>query len=524
MSLRPRTPRVPVAAATVSVASATALLRALAGLACLSLFGPALAAGGAVGFTLGIANEVVVGAWNPLRVETRDLPRSTLTVMLDVGTLRDGEVPIELTFELSGGGGVNAFETELFVPPFRSLAWRVTIADRVVGSGSLAGRETDARPLDLVLAARAPAGHAAISRAVGGAARLVEVTLSDLPASPAAYDGVRSLTIEGSAPVDAVVAAAVAGASVVLAGGRGALAGPLAALVPEAGATALGAGRVTLVDAPLVEAAVAAIGGVGTLGRAGQLLAAVLEEPLVSAPRQAPVATMLIGSVVYALLALVAVRLGGAPGLLASLIVAVFCGFGAWQALRPAPPPYIGSVALAQVGGPLAVIHEAIESLTLPSAVLEFPAGAAPVRPQPYFGSAEAVSVPAAAWRSVTVRLPPRAVGAPFSVAGNSVRNEASAPLTDVYVTGLGAQPDLAPGRGMDLVAGELGAYPDRYRALVPSLPDRTLVATSGCVAGQRCVVWLAALGAAVVPGADGPQPLGALASLRTRWSWTGSP
>lgn len=95
---------------------AAAVARLLALLACLVACGVGSAAGTAVGFTLGIADEVVIGAWNMLRVETRDLPRSTLALLLDVGTLRDGEVPVELTFELSGGGGVNAFETELFVP------------------------------------------------------------------------------------------------------------------------------------------------------------------------------------------------------------------------------------------------------------------------------------------------------------------------------------------------------------------------------------------------------------------------
>lgn len=486
------------------------VVRALALLACLVVCGTVSAAAGAVGFRLGIANEVVIGAWNMLRVETRDLPRSTLTLMLDVGTLRDGEVPVELTFELSGGGGVNAFETELFVPPFRSLSWWVTTAERVVASGSLAGRETDGRPLDLVLTSRGPVPRAVIANAVGGAARLVEVTLSDLPASPAAFDGVRSLTVEGSAPVDSIVAAAVAGASVVLAGGREALAGPLAALVPETGVATIGAGRVAVLDLPVVEAAVAAIGGAGNLGRPGQLLVAVLAEPLVGTPRQAPVGAILIGSVIYAVMALVAIRLGGAPGLLASAIVAAFSAFGAWQALRPPPPPYVGAVALAQVGGPLAVMHEALESLTLPRALLAFPAGAAPVRPQSYSGSARSVSVPAPAWRSVTVRLPPRAVGAPLAVVGRTVRNDSSVPLTGVYVTGLGAQPDLAPGQTVELAPGEVGAYPALYLALVPALPDGTLVASSGCAGEGRCVVWLATVGAAAAPEAVAPEALAA--------------
>lgn len=487
---------------------AAAVARLLALLACLVACGVGSAAGTAVGFTLGIADEVVIGAWNMLRVETRDLPRSTLALLLDVGTLRDGEVPVELTFELSGGGGVNAFETELFVPPFRSLSWRVTTAERVVASGSLAGRETDGRPLDLVLASRGPASRAAIANAVGGGARVVEVSLSDLPVSPAAFDGVRSLTVEGSAPVDAVVAAAVAGASVVLAGGRDALAGPLAALVPQTGVATLGAGRVAVMDLPVTEAAVAAIGGAGNLGRPGQLLAAVLAQPLVATPRQAPVGAILIGSVAYAVLALVAISLGGAPGLLASVIVAAFSGFGAWRALRPPPPPYVGAVALAQVGGPLAIMHEALESLTLPRAVLDFPAGAAPVRPQAYSGSALAVTVPSPAWRSVTVRLPPRAVGAPLAVLGRSIRNDSSVPLTSVYVTGLGAQPDLAPGQVADLIPGEVGAYPDLYLSLVPALPDGTLVASSGCVGDQRCVVWLATVGTGAAPEAGTAEAL----------------
>jgi len=454
----------------------------------------ARAADAAAVFTLGVANQVVAGAWNHLRVETRDLPPSTLTLAIDVGTLREGEIPVNVTHELRGGGGVFTYETDLFVPPFRSLAWRVATADRVLASGSLSSRESDPRALVLGLADHRASAAAGELRAAVPGARFVSVRPSDLPVTPASYDGVSVLLVDHPAPpLDALVAAAVAGARVVFVGGGANLSPSLQALLGDGAAARLGAGTLSL--APDDGRAAPQEADLATL-RPRELLLAALAEPLVDYPESVPVGSLLIASAAYALLVLALLRFGGGPGLISALLVAVLVGLGGWRALRPPVPPYESSVAVGVIGGQLALLHEARESVTLPPAVLDFEAGAGPARPQAYTADDGGVHVPTRAWRSVTMLLPPRVVSAPITVDGLTIRNASRLTLTNLYVTGLGAQNDLAPGATARLAEGEIGAFPDRYDSLVPLLPDGTLVAQSGCDGEGTCVLWLADTGA----------------------------
>lgn len=450
------------------------------------------AATGPVDFTIGVANQVVAGAWNPVRVVTRDLPHSTLTMVIDVGTLKDGEVPVVITHELRGGGGVNQFETDLYVPPFRSLTWRVATNSRVVASGSLGSRESDSRPLVLVVSERMSVGQDGAILAAWPGARLVEVVPSDLPFTPAAYGGVSAVVVaHQAAPVEALVAAAVAGARVVVAGAAGQVPPGLRDLMGETGTTSLGAGLVTSTFPTGVE------GDDLIAPRPSELLAPVLAQPLVEGPKPTPLSVVLAGSVAYAVLLLALLRFGGAQGLLSSILVVGLVGVGAWLAVRPAAAQYQGSIAVGVVGGALALIQEAQETLTLPPAALEFGAGASAVKQQPYTADDNGIRLPTAAWRSALVRLPPRAVSAPFTVHGSVISNRSARPLQGTYVIGLGAQNDVAPSGTAALAPGELDAYPQHlaaiYAGLTTLLPAGTLITSSGCGAQSGCVIWLAA-------------------------------
>ncbi|HRP47149.1 MAG TPA: hypothetical protein PLT07_06330, partial [Trueperaceae bacterium] len=154
-------------------------------------------------------------------------------------------------------------------------------------------------------------------------------------------------------------------------------------------------------------------------------------------------------------------------------------------------------IAVGVVGGPLALIQEAVEALTLPPAALEFAAGASTVPQQPYSADDTGVRVPTAAWRSALVMLPPRAVSAPFSVAGSTITNRSARSLHGTYVIGLGAQNDVAPNELAALTPGELEAFPPHlaaiYTGLTPLLPHGTLITSSGCELQSGCVIWLAA-------------------------------
>lgn len=456
------------------------------------VWGVTHAATGPVEFTIGVANQVVAGAWNPVSVVTRDLPQSTLTMVIDVGTLKDGEVPVVITHELRGGGGVNHLETDLYVPPFRSLAWRVATSSRVVASGSLGSRESDARPLVLAVSERMNAAQANAVREAWPAARLVEVVPSDLPFTPAAYGGVSAVVVAHRAvPVEALVAAAVAGAQVVITEAAGQVAPGVADLLGEAGTTNLGAGLLTYSFPGQ------AAGDQPLWPQSGELLATVLAQPLVVGPRPTALSAVLVGAVAYAVLLLALLRFGGVQGLLAGILVVGLVGAGAWLAVRPPAAQYRSSIAVGVVGGPLALIQEAVEALTLPPAALEFAAGASTVPQQPYSADDTGVRVPTAAWRSALVMLPPRAVSAPFSVAGSTITNRSARSLHGTYVIGLGAQNDVAPNELAALTPGELEAFPPHlaaiYAGLTPLLPHGTLITSSGCELQSGCVIWLAA-------------------------------
>lgn len=162
---------------------------------CLALLWALLASTVALGqapsarFSLGVAGQPVADAWNPLRLELRDAPPATLTLQIDQGTLRSGELPLTVSHAVRGGAGISVFETTVYLPRFARLAWRLATPDRVLASGSVEGREADARPLDLLLSNLPGSYRAAYATAYGPGARLADVVASDLPSEPAAtYD------------------------------------------------------------------------------------------------------------------------------------------------------------------------------------------------------------------------------------------------------------------------------------------------------------------------------------------------
>lgn len=461
-------------------------------------WGCAAAAEQQASVVIGVGNQLVAGAWNPLRVVTRDLPAGTFTAVLDVGTLKGGEVPVTVSHELRGGGGVHTLETDLYVPPFRSVAWRVVTGDRVVASGSLGSRDSDERPLVLMLLERGAPLPAVGAGSEWAGARLVEVTPADLPVTPAAYGGVVGLLVaHPDPPLEALVAAAVAGAKVVLSGEPSTYPGPVQALLGPSGVARLGAGWL------VAGGAEPAAGGLVTV-RPAELLTAALGQPLVAPPEPAPLRTVAIGVAAYAAALVLLLRFGGPQGLLAALLVAALAGGAAWTFTRPPTGQYEGGVAVGIVGGGLALLHEASERLTLPPGILEFPPGASPAQPRSYVADDAGVGVPTGAWRQVIMWSPPRAVSAPLEVTGGAVRNLSAGTLGGLYVVGLGAQPDVPPGAELRLGPGELDSFPPEraaaYAALVGLLPYGTLVATSGCGTGA-CVVWLSDTAFGAAPG-----------------------
>lgn len=449
---------------------------------------PALEVASNVQFSLGVGGQPVADAWNPLRLQLRDAPPATLTIQVDQGTLRSGEVPLTISLDVRGGAGVSIFEELVYLPTFATLSWRLATAQRVLASGSIAGREADGRPLDLLLTSNPGAYRLAYLDSYGSNARLVDIAAAHLPQEVAAYDGVRSLIIDGTAaaPRLEAVAAAVAGGVVVT------LVGPLPSshaeldlLLDGAPVARLGAGALLLVNDSR-ERAVELASQVTVPSRSA-LQAVLLQEPLIERPTTLGETTLVVILALYALGALLLLRFGGSPGLVAAAALAGLVSLVAWQLLRPAAPQVEGGAMLALAGGELAILYPVREVLTMPRAELTFTEHARPMRAQAHRVDPEGTHLTLERWRSVLLERAPILGKSQLSVRNGVPHNHGPTPLKDLYLVGEGLQGDLAVGSSLPRTS-ETGS--DEWAAdLAPLLPDGTWLARDDCAAG--CTTWV---------------------------------
>lgn len=441
-----------------------------------------------VRFSLGVAGQPVAEAWNPLRLELRDAPPATLTMHIDQGTLRSGEVPLTITLEVRGGAGVSIFEELVYVPRFATLGWRLATPERVLASGSIAGREADERPLDLVLTSNPGAFRLPYLDAFGPGTRLVDVTAALLPQEPAAYAGVRSLVIDGTsaAPrLEAVAAAVTGGAVVVLAGPLPPSHNELLLLLNGADATRLGSGALLYVEGGRVQA-VEAVRQVEVPAREA-LQAALLQEQLVEPPTPIKDHMVVLMVAVYALGVLLLLRFAGAPGLSAALAIAGLLSLVAWQLLRPAEPQLEGRAALALAGGELAAVMPVHEVLTMPHTTITLSERVRPLMPQAYWIDAAGTHIALDRWRSVLLEVAPRLGQAQLTVQEGAPYNHGPGPLRNLYLVGEGLQGDLANDSGT--LRPSEGGSADWAAPLAPLLPAGTWLAQDDCLAG--CTTWV---------------------------------
>jgi len=436
---------------------------------------------------IGVGGNIVVDAWNPVRLVTRDVPAGTsLFISIDTGSLRQGAIPVDVALNVPGGAGISVVESLVYVSPFSSISWSLRGPEAVMASGSLAGRDQDARPLDLVLS-RDPGRYAS---AFGSGTRVVDVAAAALPIEVAAYDGVRTVIIDGTttAPrLEAVAAAAAAGVVVVLHGDLPASHRELL-LLADGASTRLGAGAVLSTRGAASDAVAAALAF--QVPDRDALLTALTQRSLVERPVGPTQYLVLIAAGLFGVLVLTMLRWFGAPGVVGATMVALLVSFVAWRAFRPEEAQLTGAVRLAMVGGELTAATEVREVLTLPASVVEAPAGARPLLPQAYQLDQSGTSFKVQRWRSVTLVLAPVVAAPGLQVQGSSITNAGTMPLHDITVIGLGPQPDLAPGRTAELVAAEDGLPSPVYAALLPHLPHGTVVGVSDCM--SACTVWVA--------------------------------
>ena len=444
------------------------LLGCAAWLVVLALLGQAALAESDARVTFGLGGNLVAGAWNPLQVTVRDAPPSTLSLRIDEGDLVMGPRIVRYRAAVPGGRGVTVFDDDVYIPPFQNLTWTLDSADRVLASGSLGARDADGRPLQVVVSADPGAWRAAFD----ANARFVDVAASQLPGRAAAYDGVASLLVDGTAAAprsEAVAAAAAGGADVLLIGQLPASQAGLDRLAGS-GVSRLGAGQVQRLPAH-AGAVKAALASWHPQDRAA-LVSALVAAPLVHAPRSAPQPLVLSLAAAYALLVVLTLRFGGTPGVVAAVALALVVSLAGWRLLRPPQPVLSASRTLMLGGGGLSLALGVEERLTLPAATVNVGVAARPLSVLPYRTGPDGTHVPVARWHGVALALRPSLSPSVLRFDGERLHNAGPAPLRHVYVVGAGDQGTLEPGASRPVRPGEeVAASPelDRLTALLPT-------------------------------------------------------
>ena len=466
--------------------------------------------------SFGFAGEIVADAWNPLRVTLRDVQDAELSLELDVGSLRRGPVVLSYRAPLPGGPGLTTFEDDLYLPGWVSFAWTLTTPAGVLAEGEVPRYAADPEPLQLVLTRDLGTGGVYFSPA----ARVAEITPSDLPERAAAYDGVESLLVlPGTAPPEpaALVAAAGAGAEVLLSAGLGPSFAAASALT-GIDTRVVGAGA-------LVRLAEEGRAGVGAgLEEAGRLepdlLAATLvDDALTEPPTGQDGGWLALRLAAYAAAVTLLLRFGGPPGVLAALLLAGTLSLAAWRT-RPAEPLLLRSRSLALGAGGLALRTDLEHLFSFPGQAANVPHPARPLATvpreerKPRFGDPEPPTpltatepesigttdyrvgperfeIDLGAYGSTLLIGKPRLEPAVLQWSDGVLVNGGTEPLTDVFVTwggdgtpegavgtvGRGGrQADLEPEGTLTVASGNL-MPPELYEGLTPFLPPGSAVA-----------------------------------------------
>jgi hypothetical protein len=393
---------------------------------------------------LGFRGVPVADAWNPVRLLLRDVGDGRFTLVVDQGSLRQGALPWTVVLPVTGGGGVRTVDLDLYLPTWRTLRWTVEAGGAILASGSLARADADRRPVDLVVSSR----PGDVASSLPG--RVLDVSGADLPARAAAYDGVRSIWLDGSAPrpgLASLAAAAAAGAVVVVQGEARddpELAGLRSAAAAAGGWWAVGAGGWWFGDPPSDVQLTA-----GRLDLTA-LATAFAAAGGVALPPSPPPTSVALVVALYVVLIAVAWRIGGRVGAVTwvwVMLAAITLSLTTW---RPDGPTAAEVRELRVGAGGLAVEQRAYDLLTLPAGPVSVPAVARPtaaVTGRVEVGATPRTVVELDRWRGITVLEAPRATDARLAWGPDGrPRVQGDTDLSDVRVVGLGAWRRLAPG------------------------------------------------------------------------------
>lgn len=441
--------------------------------AALLVAGSALAQGPnrAAELELGFGGAIVADAWNPLRLVLRDVGSVQLEVAIDRGTLRDGERWSVYRADLPGGSGLSVFEDELFVPVWRSLQWTVRSDGLLIASGSVPRTQADRRALSLIVGEPGPALRAAL-----GAARSVDVAPDLLPLRSAAYDGVASVVIATpSVRPQAALAAAVAGARVLLAPAARDVPDLAALLGPDGLERRLGSGSVAVASSAGVAA------GVRDAVDHAALISAFVAAERLAPPRPQPVMPLLIGAATYAIVVLVLLRFGGLPGIVAAAVIALAASAIAWVPLRPTADGVSAVRDLVIGGDGIGQRWRVHETLTLPARTLTIASAAWVLSDTDARLGPERTEVDVARWRHVVAVERPRAASvALVQDQDGSWRNVGERALALVVLPAGDVVRDVPAGALVSAAQGEEGRLPAVAHALRELTPPGAALGFDG--------------------------------------------
>lgn len=393
---------------------------------------------------LGFRGAPVADAWNPVRVLLRDVGAGEVVLTIDQGSLLEGERPWTVVVPIAGGGGVRVLDVDVFLPAWRSLRWTVDAGGLRLASGALGRTDADRRPVDLVVSSRA----GEVASALGG--RALDVAAVDLPARAAAYGGVRSLWLDGTAPLPdpRVLAAAAAGGAVVVVQGSAqtseALAAVRASAAEHGGWWGTGAGGWWFGEPPDGAALTAARLDVAALATAFAVADAV------DLPRFPPPLHVALASAAYVLLIAVAWRVGGAAGGVTWAWIVVAVGVATVVAWRPSEAQVVQERALHVASRELALRQRAFDVVTLPAATLGIDGVARPTSAMlggVRHGSTPRTEVQLDRWRATSLLDAPQASSAALAWGVDGTpRAVGGFALSHVRVVGGAAWPLIEPG------------------------------------------------------------------------------
>jgi hypothetical protein len=419
---------------------------------------------------LGFNNTVVADHWNPLKLTRRDQPAQTFTVTIDQGTLRGGEVLVVYRKDLPAANGLGVFEDDVYLPAWRRFSWRVETSERVFASGTVERRDVNTQPLTLLISAQPERWPKSFAAEV----RLLELPFSLLPERLAAYDGVETLLVDGTAPaptLQAITSAAVAGVKVLFLSDLPESHAELELLAPKT-RQRLGAGWIARTSAEGVRATLSMLTPLDT----NTLVNALVTEDLRQRPPLAPHVVVLSAASAYALLTVLLIRFLGSAGLLTSFLLAALSSVAAWTFLRPASAQLTQTRTLV-LNADLAYVGGVRSLFTLPEADVSLKLTAYPAELRAYTQTVDTLELNLSRYSDVILKQRPTLAAPTLKLEGETLENLSGSAMTNVYVKGLGMQENLAAQQRLTLAQGEETQMTKVYEALLPLLPDGAALA-----------------------------------------------